>query len=107
MRFCSSAIFDSLTSTGAWTGNNVRATFEGADGLLPPVSHMMSTMSRAMPTSTQDCTCFGSKPGGFGAFSWSWAVSFMTDPSIRSHAAREGRFLFADGEIPAVDNLRG
>ena len=39
-------------------------------GFFPPVSHMMRTMRTASPASSQDCTFFGSKPGGFGLLSW-------------------------------------
>ena len=48
------------------TGGITLAAFVG---FLPPVSHMMMTMTKAMLMSSQDCTFLGNKPGGFGAFS--------------------------------------
>ena len=38
-------------------------------GFFPPVSHMMTTIKKARPIISHDWTFFGSRPGGFGAFS--------------------------------------
>src|SRR3974390_3214420 len=106
MRLCSSAIFVSLTSTGGWAIGRARTAFDGEDGPLLPVSHMMRTMSTARLASSHDCTCFGSKPGGFGAFSWTSGVSVMARPLVRRPAACESQFLFADRKVAAVDDFR-
>src|SRR5208337_3321342 len=106
MRVCSSAIFVSLTSTGDSVTAAGGAAFNGLGVLLLPVSHMMRTMSNARLASSHDCTFFGSNPGGFGAFSWTWAVSVMDRPSVRRRAARERQFLPADSEVTGVDDFR-
>ena len=58
-----------------------------ACGFFPPVSHMMTIMSNAMPTITHDWTFLGSRPGGFGALSL--MGSFMVLP----RTAIAARFL--------------
>src|ERR1700680_672855 len=109
MRLCKSAILVSFTSTGAGVRTVGEADLPVACGFFPPVSHMMTTMSRAMPMITQDWTFFGSRPGGFGALSL--IGSFMAFPSrkmVRAEflfVSREGDLFLADREVPAVDDF--
>src|ERR1700747_736926 len=92
MRFCSSAILVSFTSTGTGGWKDEMDDFVVACGFLPPVSHMMTIMSSAMPTITHDWTFFGSKPGGFGALSL--IGSFIGSPSHSlSYSAPQPRFV--------------
>src|SRR6202049_5178864 len=109
MRLCKSAILVAFTSTGAGVRTVGAADLPVACGFFPPVSHMMTTMSRAMPIITQDWTFFGSRPCGFGALSL--IGSFMAFPSRKMARAallfvsREGDLFLADREVPAVDDL--
>src|SRR5882757_8356537 len=97
MRFWSSAIFVSLTSTGARTGVRGRPAFGVAGGFLPPVSHIIRTIPRAMLTSSQDWTFLGKRPGGFGPFSV--IGSFMFSLSVGRGPARKYDLLLAHREI--------
>ena len=63
MRFCNSAIFVSFTSTGTGGCKDVVEDLAVAWGFFPPVSHMMTIMSSAMPTITHDWTFLGRRPG--------------------------------------------
>src|SRR5712664_1492130 len=105
MRFCKSTILASLTSRGACTAGAVGIARVGAAGFFPPVSHMMTIMRAARPASSQDCTFFGSRPGGLGALSWMAAGEIMVPLSLRWNSAVKVQFLFANGEVPGVDHF--
>src|ERR1700722_8343996 len=103
MRFCRSAILASLTSRGACTKGAAGIALAGVCGFLPPVSHIIRTITSARLMSSQDWTFFGSRPGGLGALSctcWCMARSLLGGT-----LPRERQFLFADGQVAAVHNL--
>src|SRR6266851_3983561 len=105
MRFCSSAILASLTSSGACTKGAAGMALAAVCGFLPPVSHIIRTISKARLMSSQDWTFFGSRPGGLGAFSCNSFGWFMGGSLLRRTLPRKRQFLFADGEIAAVEDL--
>src|SRR6267143_427868 len=105
MRFCSSAILASLTSSGACSMGAGGIALAGACGFLPPVSHIIRTISKAKLMSSQDWTFFGSRPGGLGAFSCTWFGWFMGRSLLRRTLPRERQLLLANGEVGAVEDL--
>src|SRR6266481_4523824 len=105
MRFCSSAILASLTSSGACTKGAAGMALAAVCGFLPPVSHIIRTISKARLMSSQDWTFFGSRPGGLGAFSCNSFGWFMGRSLLRRTLPRKRQFLFADDEVAAVEDL--
>src|SRR5260370_11859523 len=105
MRFCSSAILASLTSSGACTKGAAGMALAAVCGFLPPVSHIIRTISKARLMSSQDWTFFGSRPGGLGAFSCNSFGWFMGRSLLRRTLPRKWQFLFADDEIAAASDL--
>src|SRR5215469_13467528 len=111
MRFCSSAILLSLTSTGCGSAAAGTVALVALACFLPPVSHMITIISTASPTISQDCTCFGSSPGGLGALS---SIGSFIDsspvlfPLLAALAAPpKGDLLLSDDEISVIDDLGG
>src|ERR1700683_341499 len=103
IRFCSSLILASLTSTGAGLWPNQALPFETGIERLPPVSHMIRTINAASPKMNQDWTFFGSRPTGFGALSW--IGSFMGSRLFAVGPPRKRELLAADGEVSAIEDF--
>src|ERR1700733_5133532 len=106
MRFCSSLILVSLTSSGAASGLAGERSFAGVAGFLPPVSHMIATIRNASPMSNQDCTFFGRRPGGLGAFSCTSTGWLIVHPSVRGRVPRKRKFFLTDRKVARVDDFR-
>src|SRR6266404_2879633 len=105
MRFCKSTIFASLTSRGACTAGASGTAREGVTGFLPPVSHMMTTITTATLMRSHDCTFLGSRPGGLGALSWIGAGEVIAVLSFRGEVPAEVQLFLAHDEVPCIDNL--
>src|SRR5437588_6325015 len=112
MRFCSSAILLSLTSTDCGSVATGTVALVALSCFLAPVSHMITIISTASPRISQDCRCFGRSPGGLGALSAIGSFIFFRSVAlsfVRGSLAAppKGDLLFPDDEISVIDDLGG
>src|SRR5882724_1128109 len=70
---------------------------------LPPESAITSTITTEIPPMNQACALLGSRPGGGVAFFCTVGTFWKSVMALL--VAREAEFLFADGQVPFIQDL--